>query len=244
MNDFSETARNLANYDSEWSVAQYQSTVGLWPIEAALVERYFPAPPATVLELGCGAGRVTVGLTQRGYRVLPLDLSWPLLVAAKQRYPDLPFVKMDAVHLGCASGSVDAVMFSYNGIDVLYPSNVRVACMREAFRVLRSGGTFVMSSHNVLGTLWSAGPFYWPSYRKFVSDLTRHWRDKRLWQWYWPYEDGGGAQNLYSAPPRHTAQQLRSVGFDVLDVCGTDPGSAWWRVMMQQQHVNYVARKP
>ena len=51
--------RNLANYDTQWSAREYSRHVGLWPIEAALVDRYFPNRPADVLDLGCGAGRTS-----------------------------------------------------------------------------------------------------------------------------------------------------------------------------------------
>lgn len=239
-----DTARNLANYDTAWSVAHYASTVGLRPVEARLVDRYFPPAPARVLELGCGAGRATVGLADRGYQVIPLDLSWPLLAAAKARYPDLWWTRMDATRLACADASCDAVMFSYNGIDALSPLAARLACMRESFRVLRPGGVFLLSSHNLLGTLWSAGPLHWPTYRAFLATVRRHWRDPRVHAWYWPYVDGGGEQNLYSAPPRRTVAQLRATGFDLLEMCGEDHRSRPWQLLMSQQHVHFVARKP
>ncbi|PYR47607.1 MAG: hypothetical protein DMF89_18495 [Acidobacteria bacterium] len=57
---------NLANYESEWSAREYSREVGLWPIEAALVDNYFPPAPADILDVGCGAGRTSVALHARG----------------------------------------------------------------------------------------------------------------------------------------------------------------------------------
>src|SRR5207245_4449387 len=37
-----------------------------------------------ILDLGCGAGRHSIGLAQRGYRVTGLDLSAPLLAEARK----------------------------------------------------------------------------------------------------------------------------------------------------------------
>ena len=38
-----------------------------------------------LIDIGCGAGRNAVPLAAEGWRVLGVDLSWPMLVAAKQR---------------------------------------------------------------------------------------------------------------------------------------------------------------
>jgi ubiquinone/menaquinone biosynthesis C-methylase UbiE len=236
--------QNLANYDSDWSVEHYQSESGLRDVETRLLRSHAAPPPGRVLELGCGAGRATVGLVTLGYDVTAIDLSWPLLAAAKRRYPELTFLKMDAVQLACAGGSFDIVLFSYNGIDVLYPIETRIECMREAFRVLKPGGIFQLSSHNALGALWSAGAFHLQSYRNFAAEVAGHIRDPRFRQWYWPYVDGGGLQRLYSAPPRRTAGQLTDVGFEIVDVRGDDDRKAAWQLLLQHHHVHFVARKP
>ena len=44
--------------------------LGLWESERLLIERFFPAKAAPLLEAGCGAGRATLGLWELGYRDL------------------------------------------------------------------------------------------------------------------------------------------------------------------------------
>jgi len=44
--------------------------MGLWESERRLIERYFPDRDAPLLEAGCGAGRVAIGLWESGYRNL------------------------------------------------------------------------------------------------------------------------------------------------------------------------------
>src|SRR5689334_12418402 len=116
------TARNLANYDSVASLAAYTQEEGLRPLESELIDELFPAPPAQVLDLGCGAGRTTIGLARRGFRVTAIDLSRGLLAEARRRYPDLDFREMDATRLEFPDESFDAALFSYNGIDCIYPA--------------------------------------------------------------------------------------------------------------------------
>ena len=44
--------------------------LGLWASERILIERFFPQSDAPLLEAGCGAGRVTLGLWALGYHNL------------------------------------------------------------------------------------------------------------------------------------------------------------------------------
>ena len=67
----SETVR--ANFNDLQSVVHYTRAaheLGLWASERALIERFFPDKAARLLEAGCGAGRVTIGLWQLGYHAL------------------------------------------------------------------------------------------------------------------------------------------------------------------------------
>ena len=44
--------------------------LGLWESERVLIGRFLPDRNASLLEAGCGAGRVTLGLWELGYRKL------------------------------------------------------------------------------------------------------------------------------------------------------------------------------
>lgn len=243
MNDTSIGERNLANYDTAWSVAEYTREQDLRPIERELVNM-FMQPKSRILDLGCGAGRTTVGLARDGYDPVAIDVSDTLLAEARRRYPALDFRHMDVTQLDFEPESFDGALFSYNGLDCLYPLEARRGCLAEVFRVLKPGAAFVFSSHNFVGSVFSGGYLYLRGYLNAIGALAAQVGNPHLRAWYVKYHDGGGPQLLYSAPPDRTVAQLQGAGFDVLDVRGArgerDPRRIRWR----QQHVHFVARKP
>jgi SAM-dependent methyltransferase len=60
--------------------------------EAALVDSY---APGTVLDAGCGTGRVAIELDRRGYDVLGVDLDPGMLEAARRKAPHLTWIQGD-----------------------------------------------------------------------------------------------------------------------------------------------------
>ncbi len=238
------TRANLENYGTPWSRAEYARDTGLRENEERLIVSHFPRPPARVLDLGCGAGRTTIGLAQLGYAPVGIDLAEALLESARSRFPTLDFRHMDATQLRFPEGSFEAALFSFNGLDCIHPLASRAACLAEVFRVLRPGGTFLLSSHNAVGAAFSGGFFYARGYRNaFRFALAQRGNPHRR-SWYLRYEDGGGVQHLYSAPPGATVAQLKGAGFEVLAVEGVNGKSSKWQVFWHEKHVNFVARKP
>ena len=235
---------NLANYETAWSVREYTREEGLMPIEAALVEEFFPDPGARVLDLGCGAGRTTAALADKGFEPIGIDLASALLKEARARHPQVDFRRMDASRLDFPEDVFDAAVFSYNGVDCLYPLAARVMCFREVFRVLKPGGTFLLSSHNLIGSIWSGGFYYARGYWNALRTLARQATNPVAFEWFIRYRDRGGTQYLYSAPPSRTVKQLESVGFQILDVRGASGERRPRAVRFHEQHVHFAARKP
>src|SRR5260370_8070512 len=79
-----------------------------------------------------------------------------MIRVCKNRFPHLEFRRVDASDLSCfPAGSFDAVLMAYNGIDSLPPEG-RIRFLQECSRVLRRGGIFIFSAHNVRAVLASA----------------------------------------------------------------------------------------
>lgn len=57
------------------------------------------APPARVLDAGCGTGRVATELARRGYEVVGVDLDRSMLATARRGAPDVVWVQADLAEL-------------------------------------------------------------------------------------------------------------------------------------------------
>jgi SAM-dependent methyltransferase len=148
--DQREAMQQSAN-DRLWSggkrVAAY-ATRTLRPVEVVILVRYRDALSGRVLELGCGAGRLTGYLAEVAASVRGIDLSAEMIAYSRQRYPKATFAQGDLRDLSTfAEGSCDAVVAAYNVIDVLGES-ARSQVLDGIFRLLSPGGLLVVSSHN------------------------------------------------------------------------------------------------
>jgi len=81
---------------------------------AALLTAALPAAPASVVDLGCGTGSLSVVLAQAGHRVRGLDVSARMLEVARRKATghgvDAAFVHGDASHPPFRPASVDVVL--------------------------------------------------------------------------------------------------------------------------------------
>ncbi|MGH8860270.1 MAG: class I SAM-dependent methyltransferase [Jatrophihabitantaceae bacterium] len=88
------------------------------------------------LEIGCGTGEWAGAVRSLGRKPVGVDLSMGMLRHASDR---LPIARADAEHLPIASGALDAAVTVMTNTDM--PGYPKV--LREAARVLRTGGVFV-----------------------------------------------------------------------------------------------------
>jgi SAM-dependent methyltransferase len=140
------SALNRAYYERDDVRANYRPDGGLDAGETALVERFLP-PGCSVLDLGCGNGRVALALAARGYEVEGLDISPAMVEEARTAAAALGvqarFRIGDAVALPQQESGLDAVVFACNGIDHLTRDG-KIACLLEIERVLRPGGVALL----------------------------------------------------------------------------------------------------
>src|SRR5260370_10936263 len=94
-----------------------------------------------VLELGCSVGYATAKLRRKGYQAVGVDNSSWCIAWAKHIYPTGEYLLGSAEELALADASFDGILC----LDVLEHVTDETAAMREICRVLKPGGTLVIS---------------------------------------------------------------------------------------------------
>ena len=129
---------DLDKYDERWSrmAAAGDATHG----EADFVTSLDPRP-ASVLDAGCGTGRLSIELARRGVDVVGVDLDDDMLAYARRRAPELTWVHADlaTVDVGRA---FDAVVMAGNVMVFCRPDD-RASIVNNLTAHVAPGGVLV-----------------------------------------------------------------------------------------------------
>lgn len=101
---------------------------------------FLPAPPAEVLDVGCGTGFLSVLLVELGYTVTGIDLAEEMLTAARAKVANLSptprFISDDAAAPAWPDKSFDAIVSRHVLWTLIDPG----AAVTNWLRLLRPGG--------------------------------------------------------------------------------------------------------
>ena len=132
--------------------------LGLWESERLLIEHFFPDRGVRLLEAGCGAGRVALGLWQLGFlQVTGFDFAEELLdqarsLAALRGADGLRFVCADATDLTPQVAEIcppyGGALFMFNGLMQIPGREQRRAALRELHRVCGRGAPLLFTTHD------------------------------------------------------------------------------------------------
>jgi SAM-dependent methyltransferase len=173
-----------ADFNDPTAVLHYARAahfLGLWASERILIQRFFPDTGAHLLEAGCGAGRVALGLWQLGYRDLTaFDFAAELLdqarsLARERAAEAIRFLPADATRLRegrawrdlvPAGAAFDGALFMFNGLMQIPGRARRRAALRELRRACRPDAPLLFTTHDRHATaaeaeLWRAEAGRW-----------------------------------------------------------------------------------
>lgn len=170
------------SFNSEKTVSDYVKAVkeiGLWESEKMMIKKYFN-PEDRILDIGCGAGRTTIGLYELGYHLVEgLDLSEAMITQARKISKELNyninFMVGDAAYLDYNDETFEAALFSFNGIMQIPGRKNRIKVLKEIKRVLKPEGYFLFTTHDR-----ESGKEYESFWQEEKRKWALHIEDKRL----------------------------------------------------------------
>lgn len=116
--------------------------------EADFVERF---APGSVLDAGCGTGRVGRELARRGMDVVGVDLDSEMLATAQQKAPDVDWCLADLATVGLGR-TFDAIVMAGNVMIFLAPGT-EAAVVANMARHLKPGGALIAGFQLMPGRL-------------------------------------------------------------------------------------------
>ncbi|MEM6366171.1 MAG: class I SAM-dependent methyltransferase [Planctomycetota bacterium] len=149
----------------------FVSQTPLCELDQQLVKNTFPTRNRTtdgvvrVVDLGCGTGRITGLLSQRGYDVVPIDLSSQMLQHVARRIREHQLIGVSPIRanlseLGCLSAnSCDAAVCLFSTIGMIQGRRHRQEMLDHAARIIKRGGVLLIHVHNRTAALAQTGGF-------------------------------------------------------------------------------------
>jgi SAM-dependent methyltransferase len=197
--------------------------LGLWESERLLIERYFTDKSAPLLEAGCGAGRVTLGLWYLGYQNLTaFDFAEELLdqarsLAAERSADAIRFFCADATRLPeChllsdipEGAGFAGALFMFNGLMQIPGRKQRRAALCGLHFVCRPGAPLLFTTHDRNSSLLERA--HW---REETSRWARGEQDPRLVEFGDRYfEDQNGRTFMHLPDRKEILEDLAATGW-------------------------------
>lgn len=123
---------------------------GLWESEKIIYRKYYKKG-SSILDVGCGSGRTTIGLKKMRYNVFGVDLTPAMIKTAKEiaeeKQLKIMYEVQNATDLKYKDESFDNALFSFNGWCQIPGHERRQKALNEIYRVIKPEGYFIFTTH-------------------------------------------------------------------------------------------------
>ena len=203
----------VKDYYSKSETVKGYTNNKLFPSEEIIIQKYFKAT-TSILDIGCGAGRTSIDLSKKGYKVTAFDLIPEMIEVAKQQAKihetEIDFTTMNAVDMSFPDESFDNVLFSYNGLEYIPQKTNREKVVKKVFKILKPNGYFIftVSSGLAIGhrtIIWLLMLFLYPFIKIITNNKTWEFGDK-IWK----------GQYIHYLSPFYLKSLTRKIGFQFL----------------------------
>jgi ubiquinone/menaquinone biosynthesis C-methylase UbiE len=208
-----------------------------------ILARELPAPPAVICDVGGAAGVYAIPLAQQGYQVHLIDPVGLHLEQARARAEAAgatlaSITQCDARKLDVPAATADAVLL-LGPLYHLTERSDRLLAIREARRILKSGGILVAAAISRFASLIdgvSRGFFKDPVFRRIVAgDLTSGQHRN-------PTENAHYFTTAFFHRPEELDGEIREAGFEEVRVLAVE-GPIWSAAQFSQAWGDPVQRK-
>jgi 2-polyprenyl-3-methyl-5-hydroxy-6-metoxy-1,4-benzoquinol methylase len=189
-----------------------------------------------ILDVGCGTGRHTIELSQRGYTVTGIDLSETQLQRAREKAErnnlKINFIKHDARKLSFINEFDLAIMLCEGGFPLMETDEMNYKILSCVTKSLRVNGKLIFTTLNGLFPLYHSVEEFCASasdegnatYRSNTFDLMT-FRDHNVTE----FEDDSGNKKTLECNERYYVPSeitwlLKSLGYRKIDIFGAKLG--------------------
>lgn len=143
--------------------------IGLWESEKLTFLKYLHTS-MHILDLGCGAGRITFNLHALGFpHIMGADLSPRMIAIAQEiavtKQASIRFEQQNACALTYPPDTFDGIIFGFNGLMQIPHADKRNEALASIYRVLKPGGIFIFTTHDrtlpQFSDYWTAEKLKW-----------------------------------------------------------------------------------
>ena len=248
-----EAQEVVSHYSSGYEQQRLETGAGKLECERTreLLKRFLPAPPATVLDVGGGAGVYACWLATLGYEVHLIDivpLHVELAEKASKAQPVAPLASAvvgDACSVNWEDGQIDALLL-LGPMYHLTDRNDRLQSLKEAFRVLRKGGVLVATGISRFASTLDGLRSGFLADPRFVRIVEQDLEDGHHRN---PTDKIEYFMDTFFHHPDELEQELAEAGFEVSGVYGVEGPcwmlhdfDAWWGNQGHRELLLHIAR--